>query len=90
MPFIAFILKWAMRLIYVLLTGIILYFPLAGLYIYATRELRFARIPEPFPIDDTLLPLFILALLYCVIATLRRKADSAVSGNPAATSSGND
>lgn len=72
MSLLSTFIKYSMRLIYVLVFAIVLYFPTAELLAYIARETRFFQIPGVFPIDDALLPLFCLAVIYSVVAWLNR------------------
>lgn len=68
-------IKYTMRLIYVLLFAIVLYFPTAELVAHIARETRFFHMPGVLSVDEALLPLLGLAIIYSVVAWLNRLID---------------
>ena len=65
-------LKCTMWLIYSLFAFLVLYFPSMELVSYIAHDTRFFKVPQVFPIEDALLPLLCLALVYSVVAGLSR------------------
>ncbi len=60
--------------IFALFAAIILYFPAIELVTYLALTTRHrSMIPRAFPIEDALLPLLCLAIVYSAIAKLMRK-----------------
>jgi hypothetical protein len=64
------LLIWA---IYALFATIVLYFPMIELVGYFARETRLLKIPQVLPIEDALLPLLCLAIMYAVITKILQK-----------------
>ena len=56
-----------------LFVAIILYFPVIELVTHFALTTRLIRMPPAFPINDALLPLLCLAIVYSAIAKLMRK-----------------
>jgi hypothetical protein len=70
-----------MWLIYIFFALLVLYFPSAELGSYIARETRLFKIPDGFPIDDALLPLLCLALIYSAISGLNRRIERRANPN---------
>ena len=68
-------LKCTMFLIYSLFAFLVLYFPSMELASYIARETRFFKMPPLFPIEDALLPLLCLALVFSMVAGLSRSIE---------------
>ncbi len=73
MSIVRFALKTILFLIYAAFAVALLYFPFSELLMYVGREIRLAALPPIIPVDDALLPCFLLALLYGVISSIFRK-----------------
>lgn len=90
MVFVRVFLKCIIALIYGLSAAVVLYFPLAELAVYVSRETRLFDVPSVAPIEDALLPLFFLAIAYMIAALIRRKIDTSTVTRDSAAASEND
>ncbi len=77
-------------LLYAVFAVIVLYFPISELLTYFALETRIFRFEQRFLIEDALLPLFVLALIYGTVTGLRRKIERAEAPGREAHSSEND
>lgn len=73
------LLKWIMRLIYCLLAAILFYFPLAALAEYFALKTHFLATLPTVPVEDSLLSLLGLAMIYAAVAKTREKMEKADS-----------
>jgi len=83
-------LKCTTWLIYGLFAVIVLYFPFAELNSYFARETRLYAVPRIMPIEDALLPLMCLAVIYGALARLRRTIEKPETGEKPVAASGDD
>ncbi len=90
MAVLRFFLKCVMGVIYALCAAMFLYFPFAELLNYLARETRLFRPSGMFPIEDALLPLFCMAVVYAVIATIARRIEPSTVDGQAADSPDSD
>ena len=74
MVMVRLLLKLITWVIYALFAAIVLYFPVIELMGHFARETRLFVIPRALPIEDALLPLLCLAIMYAIIAKILRKA----------------
>jgi hypothetical protein len=82
MAVLRFSLKCAMGIIYALCAAMFLYFPFAELLNYLGRETRLFAPSSMFPIEDALLPLLCLAIVYAAIAAIARRIEpSTIDGH---------
>jgi len=75
-----------MWLIYCLFAVVVLYFPATELAGYVARETRLFETPPAVPIEDALLPLLCLAVIYAIIAGLSRSIERRVGAEKSAGS----
>ncbi|MBI4832172.1 MAG: hypothetical protein HY801_11620 [Candidatus Lindowbacteria bacterium] len=75
MPLVRLILKGITGLIYFLFASVVLYFPFASLLEHIARETRLLQFQSSIAIEDVLLPGMVLALLYWLVAFVRRKIE---------------
>jgi len=83
-------LKWTMRLIYLLLAGLLFYFPAVALLEYFARKTHLFTVFPTSPVKDSLLSLLGLALAYAVVAMARGKIGRMDSPRKNGASSGSD
>jgi hypothetical protein len=69
-------LKYFVFLIYAAFVVAVLYFPAFEMLYYIGRETRSFRLPSMMPVEDVLLPCFLLALLYGTVSFILRKIES--------------
>lgn len=62
-------------LLYLVFLITLLYFPFHELWSYFGRETRFFHAGPMMPVDDALLPILSLALLYGIVSVIRRRID---------------
>ncbi len=67
------ILQICTWVVFALFAAIVLYFPAIELATHFALTTRLIKIPSAFPIEDALLPLLCLAIVYSAIAKLMRK-----------------
>ncbi len=84
MKALRFSLKCIMGIIYAISVAMFLYFPLVELLNYLAGEIRLFRSFDTFPIDDALLPLLCMAIVYAAVTAIIRRIDpSTVDGQEA-------
>jgi succinate dehydrogenase/fumarate reductase cytochrome b subunit len=77
MATVGMILKGITGVIYILFAIAVLYFPFAGLLELIARKMRLLEYHPTITIEDVLLPGLFLALLYRLVAAVRKRIESA-------------
>jgi hypothetical protein len=75
MSVLRFVFKQLQLLLYLVFLITLLYFPFRELWSYFGRETRFFQAGPMMPVDDALLPILFLAVLYGIVSGIRRRID---------------